>query len=255
MVGIYKITSPSNKVYIGQSWNIEKRWKGHKGSNKRKYPISNSILKYGSSQHKFEVVHELPPDVSQEIMDEYEVLYILLYKNCGLRMLNVCHGGAGFKGIPAWNKGKKGVVKMSEATKAKMSLSAKNLDHSLKKGRPMSDSTRLAIFKTNKGRKMTDTQRAHISKVRTEAPNRGGVKNKGVIRSEENRRRISETLRNGSAAKGEGNWNSKFTNDQVIKIREEHARGGISYCAIAKRYGIAKSSIMSIIKRQTWKHI
>lgn len=25
MIGIYKITSPSNRVYIGQSWNIDLR--------------------------------------------------------------------------------------------------------------------------------------------------------------------------------------------------------------------------------------
>ena len=27
MIGIYKITSPSGKVYIGQSIDIERRWK------------------------------------------------------------------------------------------------------------------------------------------------------------------------------------------------------------------------------------
>ena len=29
MVGIYKIVSPTNKVYIGQSWNIENRKSGY----------------------------------------------------------------------------------------------------------------------------------------------------------------------------------------------------------------------------------
>ena len=28
--GIYKIISPSNKIYVGQSWNIEKRFKKYK---------------------------------------------------------------------------------------------------------------------------------------------------------------------------------------------------------------------------------
>ena len=26
MIGVYKIISPNNKIYIGQSINIEKRW-------------------------------------------------------------------------------------------------------------------------------------------------------------------------------------------------------------------------------------
>ena len=30
MIGIYKIVSPSGKVYIGQSTNIERRWKEYK---------------------------------------------------------------------------------------------------------------------------------------------------------------------------------------------------------------------------------
>ena len=30
MIGIYKITSPNNRVYIGQSINIEKRFIGYK---------------------------------------------------------------------------------------------------------------------------------------------------------------------------------------------------------------------------------
>jgi predicted GIY-YIG superfamily endonuclease len=33
MIGIYKITSPSGKVYIGQSWDIYDRWKKHKQKN------------------------------------------------------------------------------------------------------------------------------------------------------------------------------------------------------------------------------
>jgi predicted GIY-YIG superfamily endonuclease len=31
--GIYKIISPTGKIYIGQSINIEKRWEGHKRYN------------------------------------------------------------------------------------------------------------------------------------------------------------------------------------------------------------------------------
>lgn len=32
MIGIYKITSPSNRIYIGQSIDIEARWKSYKTS-------------------------------------------------------------------------------------------------------------------------------------------------------------------------------------------------------------------------------
>ena len=48
MIGIYKITSPNNKVYIGQSVDIEKRLKRYKNLNcKKQSKIYNSLNKYG----------------------------------------------------------------------------------------------------------------------------------------------------------------------------------------------------------------
>lgn len=58
MIGIYKITSPSNKIYIGQSKNIEKRIKSYKYSLAKGQPrLHNSIKKYGYKNHTFEIIH------------------------------------------------------------------------------------------------------------------------------------------------------------------------------------------------------
>ena len=49
MIGIYKITSPSGKIYIGQSKDIEKRFKAYKNLKCKGQPyIYRSLLKYGS---------------------------------------------------------------------------------------------------------------------------------------------------------------------------------------------------------------
>jgi group I intron endonuclease len=57
MIGIYKITSPSNKVYIGQSINIERRFRHYKIMRcKDQVKIYNSLLKYGVDAHIFEVL-------------------------------------------------------------------------------------------------------------------------------------------------------------------------------------------------------
>lgn len=58
MIGIYKITSPSSKVYIGQSIDITARWNTHRKSikNKKKTKLINSFLKYGVDNHIFEIV-------------------------------------------------------------------------------------------------------------------------------------------------------------------------------------------------------
>jgi len=57
MIGIYKITSPSNKVYIGKSIDIEKRFNQYKTLHcKFQRRLYNSLKKYGAENHKFEVI-------------------------------------------------------------------------------------------------------------------------------------------------------------------------------------------------------
>lgn len=136
IVGIYKITSPSGKVYIGQSWSIKSRWNEHKFRSKSDnygcILLSRSFKKYGFENHKLEIIHELPIDVDQKVLDEYEILYIDLYRCIGIELLNIKEGGRGgklpkesrnkisetLKGNIPWNKGKNGIY--SDDTKKKM---------------------------------------------------------------------------------------------------------------------------------------
>lgn len=68
MVGIYKITNTLNgKFYIGQSNNIERRFKEHltKGAASR-IPLDIAIQKYGASNFKLEVLEECEVDELNE---------------------------------------------------------------------------------------------------------------------------------------------------------------------------------------------
>jgi hypothetical protein len=58
--GIYKITSPSNKIYIGQSRDINKRIQSYiKGYKLQSQPkLYNSINKYSWENHTFEIIEE-----------------------------------------------------------------------------------------------------------------------------------------------------------------------------------------------------
>lgn len=97
-IGIYKITSPTGRVYIGQSWNIRRRFNQYKKLDcKVQRLIFRSLSKYGVDNHVFEIIHHLPKDVSQEVMDSFEVLYWNLYRSCGIRMLNLQEPGRGGK--------------------------------------------------------------------------------------------------------------------------------------------------------------
>lgn len=72
MVGIYKIINPTNKVYIGQSWNIEQRKKQYSKLRCKKQPmLYNSLKKHGFENHKFEVIEEC----NLEQLNERETFY------------------------------------------------------------------------------------------------------------------------------------------------------------------------------------
>lgn len=94
-IGIYKILSPSGAINIGQSWNIEQRKRnysqlGCKGQTK----LYNSLVKYGWKAHKFDIIYELPIDINQEILDQYEILYWKQYKDSGFNMMNIREPGS-----------------------------------------------------------------------------------------------------------------------------------------------------------------
>lgn len=76
-IGIYKITSPTNRVYIGQSINIEKRWKGYKYiiNLKGQPKLLRSFQKYGYINHTFEIIEEC----SLEQLNERETYWKLYY--------------------------------------------------------------------------------------------------------------------------------------------------------------------------------
>jgi group I intron endonuclease len=57
IIGIYKITSPENHIYIGQSIDIERRFKTYKKLYcKGQKKLYNCFLKYGVENHIFEII-------------------------------------------------------------------------------------------------------------------------------------------------------------------------------------------------------
>lgn len=76
MIGIYKITNQLNgKVYIGQSINIEQRWKQHKAETRRTAPLYLAFDKYGIDNFDFSVIEECPI----EELDDREIYWISYY--------------------------------------------------------------------------------------------------------------------------------------------------------------------------------
>jgi len=78
IIGIYKLTSPSGKSYIGQSKNIYNRFRGHKSDTKRKHQrLYYAIRKYGYNNFTKEILEECSTDV----LDKREVYWIKYYNS------------------------------------------------------------------------------------------------------------------------------------------------------------------------------
>lgn len=78
--GIYKITNKINgKCYIGQSTDIEKRWKTHKSNwiqkTERRKLLYRAFRKYGIENFTFEILQKC----KKEILDEREEYWIAKY--------------------------------------------------------------------------------------------------------------------------------------------------------------------------------
>jgi len=92
MIGIYKITSPTNRVYIGQSINIQKRFKQYKNLQNvsEQKALHNSFLKYGVDNHTFETLEECTIELLNERERYYQDFYDVINKglNCFLTNTN-----------------------------------------------------------------------------------------------------------------------------------------------------------------------
>jgi group I intron endonuclease len=98
MVGIYKIVNKTNnKIYVGQSIDIEERWKQHQwkafNSNELAYnsAIHSAFRKYGLENFYYEVIEECPP----EELNEREIYWIEQLQSVVPNGYNILSGGQG----------------------------------------------------------------------------------------------------------------------------------------------------------------
>ncbi len=78
--GVYKITNPKGECYIGQSFDIIKRFENHKKYLSSNAHLSLSLKKYGAENHTFEILEECIP----VNLYERENYYISIYKESNI---------------------------------------------------------------------------------------------------------------------------------------------------------------------------
>ena len=156
--GIYKLTSPSGKCYIGQSINLNSRLANYRLLHcKKQRHLYNAIKKYGWESFNIEILWSINCDFPyiKTILNKLEIKYIEEYNSIN-NGYNLTKGGN--SELP------------SKETRLKMSISAKNMTQEHKNniskskmGHSVSEETRQKLSKINKGKTLTEEHKNNIS--------------------------------------------------------------------------------------------
>lgn len=167
MVGIYKITSPTGKVYIGQSTNIAQRFQYYNNLKcTQQVKLLRSLQKYKPENHNFEIIEECEESRLNLRERYWQEQYDVLNKEKGLNL--------------RYTKVDDRSGTMSEETKERMSISKigeKNTMH----GKTHSEETKKKISEKRKGHKHSDETRKLYSEQRL-----------GIPKSEEHKQKQSD---------------------------------------------------------------
>jgi group I intron endonuclease len=209
MIGIYKITNPNGKIYIGQSVDIEKRWKLHKyvhESGRCNYHLYNSFRKYGFDAHIFEVVEECMDSELNDRERYYQDKYNSIKEGLNSR----------------YTKSNDKSGRLSEETLKKLSNIRKGRI-APNKGKPMPEHQRIA----QTGRKLSDEAKQKISEA-----------NKKAWSSKEKEDVELHNKRHSMRMMGSRNpMFGKVHSDDVTKKMKEKAIGRYSLNWFIQRYG------------------
>lgn len=264
IIGIYKITSPSGRVYIGQSWNIKKRWYKYKSGadHTNQHALRNSFKKYDAKNHTFEIIKQLPDNCDQSELDLYEIFYISHYRGHGFKMLNLRSGGMGGKlseeskkRISLAQKGKrkansgsfvKGQVRYPRTAEMIEKIREKNT------GKKCSDETKKKLSEINKGENHPKFGKS-ISQLTKDKISQKHLGKKHSEKTLDKMRRVQkESFAKGirTVRKGESHPSYKLTNAQILEIREKHVPRLYSTRMLAKEYQVSSSLIVLILQNK-----
>lgn len=206
---IYKITSPSGRIYIGKTCNPTNRLRKYKNKGAKNQPlIYRSICKYGIENHIIEIIDSF--EGTSSYCNGKEIFWIRTYmsnhsKWPKQRGLNVTDGG---KSSLGWNP--------SSETRKKMSIARKN--------RKMSEDGKRRVSEFMKGHKYNVGKKHSEESIKRglDTKKRNGYKRRtGFKHSEETKIKMSQSRR-GQKRRGEALMN-------LLKGREKSEKPILQY--------------------------
>jgi group I intron endonuclease len=254
MIGIYIIKNVlNNKVYIGSSLNIQKRWKYHIYYLKIKKHHSILLQRAwdldGEEKFLFEILEALE---DKTLLLQREQYYLDLYKSYipeyGYNLCSIANSMLGYK--------------YSDEQKLKMSENRRG-EKNQHYGKKHSEETKKKISEKNKNRYISEEEKQKRSvamkkamkRIKEEEPEKYekmlSIKYaaKGKKRSEETRRKISEASKKRIGLK---NHRSKLNYEIANQIREDYKTKLFSFVSLGKKYGVSKTTIKDIVTDKRW---
>jgi group I intron endonuclease len=159
MIGIYKITSPSNRVYVGQSVNIQRRFTTYKSRFKNKdktinaqVKLFNSFVKYGIENHDFKIIEECSIELLNERERYWQEHFDVLYN--GLNCLLTSTKDKRI--VLSKEEIKRRSDFMKKRTGDKHPMYGRKGDKNPFFGKKHTDESKLKISKIHKGKKLSD---------------------------------------------------------------------------------------------------
>lgn len=157
--GIYCITSPSGKTYIGSAIDLYKRMHSYKSLNcKSQTYIYNSLVKYGIENHNFEVICLC----DKEELIKKEQMFIDFFRPD----LNICKVAGSTRGRKHTDETKKKLSSIFKGRKLppRTDEHKRNISLARKgKGRPHSEESKAKIAESNRRRKLSEESKQKIS--------------------------------------------------------------------------------------------
>jgi group I intron endonuclease len=227
LCGIYKITSPKGRIYIGQCVDSISRWNSYKNMKCERQPLLyKSFLKYGVENHSFEMIHILNKDglTKCEIKEELNILEISYIKKMssfkvkGNNGLNLTTGGH------STEFSEESIKKISDKAKGRK-VSPKTIAKIVAKttGQKRSDDTKNKISEKLTGREFSEEHKKNISNAKK------GVKSKNPM-SKETKLKISIAhkgkKKNPEAIKKSANSKRGKKQSEAAKLKKSIASKG-----------------------------
>lgn len=218
--GIYRIESPSGRIYIGQSQDCNKRWNQYykKLNCKRQHLLYKSFKKYGFNAHVFSIIEECSKEQLNNRERHWQEHYDVLNRDRGMNLRYV----------------------ESDDKIAEFSLEVRQKISKNRKGIPLSKEHKELLRKANMGRVISEETRNKISRA-----NKGKT---GVVHTKEFKEKMSSLKMGKKLSDKTKNKMSEahtgrkcVTNRQILCIEDNLTFNSLKICA--EYYGISHTPI------------